>query len=115
MPFGSPTLGLQVLSLPESLKQIMIADRDRDEDSSSFTSFMLILIHTIQSLLESENKMYPFAIVNCLKTKEYIKIRLFEIQWTVVSQAPPSTRISQARILDWVAISFSRGFSPPRD
>ena len=58
----------------------MVADRDRDEDSSSFTSFMLILIHTIQSLLESENKMYPFAIVNCLKTKEYIKIRLFEIQ-----------------------------------
>ena len=86
----------------------MAAERDRDEDSSSFTSFMLILIHTIQSLLESENEMYPFAIVNCFKTKEYIEIRLSEIPWTVVSQAPLSMGIFQARI------SFSRGFSSPR-
>ena len=87
---------------------MMAAERDRDEDSSSFTSFMLILIHIIQSLLESENEMNPFEIVNCFKTKEYIEIRLSEIPWTVVSQAPLSMGIFQARI------SFSRGFSSPR-
>ena len=41
---------------------------------------------------------------------------LFEILWTVCS--PPGFSIhgiSQARILEWVAISVSRGSSPPRD
>ena len=32
--------------------------------------------------------------------------------WTVAHQVPPSVRFSQARILEWVAISFSRGFFP---
>ena len=35
--------------------------------------------------------------------------------WTVACQAPPSTGILQARILEWVAIPFSRGSSQPRD
>ena len=37
-------------------------------------------------------------------------------QWTVAHQAPPSSieGISQARILEWVAISFSKGSSWPR-
>ena len=35
--------------------------------------------------------------------------------WTVARQAPPSMGIPQARILVWVAFSFSRGFSQPRD
>ena len=36
--------------------------------------------------------------------------------WTVAYQAPPSMGFSlQARILEWVAISFSRGSSRPRD
>ena len=33
--------------------------------------------------------------------------------WTVACQAPLS--MPQARILEWVAISFSRGSSQPRD
>ena len=33
----------------------------------------------------------------------------------VALQAPLSTGILQARILEWVGISFSRGSSPPRD
>ena len=33
----------------------------------------------------------------------------------VARLAPLSVEISQARILEWVAISFSRGSSPPRD
>ena len=35
--------------------------------------------------------------------------------WTAARQAPLSTGILQARILEWVAVSSSRGSSPPRD
>ena len=35
--------------------------------------------------------------------------------WTLAYQAPLSVGILQARILKWVAISFSRGYSQPRD
>ena len=35
--------------------------------------------------------------------------------WTLARQAPLSMRILQARILDCVAMSFSRGSSQPRD
>ena len=34
-------------------------------------------------------------------------VRLFEIFWTVARQAPLSMGFFQARILEWVAISFS--------
>ena len=39
----------------------------------------------------------------------------FAIPWTVTHQAPLSMGILQARILEWVAIPFSRGSSQPRD
>ena len=39
----------------------------------------------------------------------------FVIPWTVAHQAPLSNGIFQARILECVAISFSRGSSWPRD
>ena len=35
--------------------------------------------------------------------------------WTVAHQVPLSMGILQARILEWVAISFSRGSSQPKD
>jgi len=35
--------------------------------------------------------------------------------WTVACQAPLSMGILQARILEWVAMSSSRGSSQPRD
>ena len=38
-------------------------------------------------------------------------VRLFEKPWAVAHQAPLSLGIFQARILEWVAISFSRGSS----
>ena len=40
---------------------------------------------------------------------------LFVTPWTVAYQAPLSTGILQARILEWVASPFSRGSSRPRD
>ena len=43
------------------------------------------------------------------------RVQLFMILWTVAHQAPLSTGIFQARILETVAISSSRGSSPLRD
>ena len=40
--------------------------------------------------------------------------RTLATPWTVVHQVPVQW-ISQARVLEWVAISFSRGSSQPRD
>ena len=40
---------------------------------------------------------------------------LFATPWTVTRQAPLSMEILQARILEWVAMSSSRGSSQPRD
>ena len=40
---------------------------------------------------------------------------LFVTPWTAVCQAPQSMRFFQARILEWVAISFYRGSSQTRD
>ena len=43
------------------------------------------------------------------------RVQLFVTRWTVAYQAPQSMEIFQARILEWVAISFSRDSSRPRD
>ena len=48
-------------------------------------------------------------------TKSRIQLRDFHISWTVARQAPLSMGFSKARILEWVAVSFSRGSSRPRD
>ena len=40
---------------------------------------------------------------------------LFVTLWTVAHQAPLSMGFLQARLLEWVAISYSRGSSHPRD
>ena len=37
------------------------------------------------------------------------------IPWTIAGQTPLSMGILQARILKWVAIPSSKGFSQPRD
>ena len=43
--------------------------------------------------------------------KSLSHVRLFATPWTVDCLAPPSMGFFQARILEWVAISFSRGSS----
>ena len=48
-----------------------------------------------------------------MKVKSFSCVPLFVTPWTVAHQAPPS--IFQARVLEWVAISFSRGSSQSRD
>ena len=42
-------------------------------------------------------------------------VQLLASLWTVALQVPLSMGFSQARILEWVAIFFTRGSSQPRD
>ena len=42
-------------------------------------------------------------------------VRFFATPWTVAHQAPLSMGFSQARVLEWAAISSSRGSYRPRD
>ena len=57
-----------------------------------------------------------FSVSLNLKVKSLSRVWLFATPWTDCS--PPGSSVHgilQARILEWVAISFSRGFSWPRD
>ena len=47
--------------------------------------------------------------------RHFSGVQLFATLWTVARQAPLSRGILQARILEWVAISSSRGSSQPKD
>ena len=42
-------------------------------------------------------------------------VQLFATPWNVAGQAPLSMGILQARMLEWFAISYSKGSSQPRD
>ena len=50
-----------------------------------------------------------------VKVKLLSHVWLFATPWTVAYQAPPSMEFSRPRVLEWVAISFSRGSSLPKD
>ena len=45
----------------------------------------------------------------CVSTRTLSCVWLFATLWTVVHQALLSMGLSQARILEWIAISYSRG------
>ena len=62
---------------------------------------------TIHQMIQACDQYY---MLSC-----FSHVWLFPIPWTVACQAPLSMGFSQARILEWVAISFSRGSSWPRD
>ena len=59
--------------------------------------------------------MYKYMYIFEKIVKSLSRVRLFPTPWTVVCQAPLSTGIIQAGILEWVAIFFSRRSSQPRD
>ena len=59
---------------------------------------------------------YRFVTTSfCMCAQSVSCIWLLETLWTVACQVPLSMEISQAKILEWVAISYSRGSSPSRD
>ena len=49
------------------------------------------------------------------KKSEVSHVWLFATPWTVAYQTSPSMEFSRQRVLEWVAISFSRGSSGPRN
>ena len=51
----------------------------------------------------------------CIHSLLVSPVWLFATPWTVAHQSPLSVEFSQARILEWVAISCSRGSSWPKD
>ena len=58
--------------------------------------------------------MGPNPTAECLLSC-FSRVQLLETLWTVDPQGSSVHGILQARILEWAAISFSRGSSPPRD
>ena len=56
--------------------------------------------------------MHPTPMLLCVQLLGHVL--LFVTPWAVAHQAPLSMGLP-ARILEWVATSFSRGSSPPRD
>ena len=62
-------------------------------------------------LLVIEN-MVP-SVELSVKVKSLSHVRLSVTPWTVACQAPRSMGFFQARVLEWVAIFFSRGLPNP--
>ena len=54
------------------------------------------------------------ALLTCVY-QSFSEVWFFASPWPVAHQAPLSMEFSQTRILEWVAISYSRGSSQPRD
>ena len=54
--------------------------------------------------------LYIYDVVQSL-----VCVQFFVTPWTVTCQAPLSMGFFQARMLEWIAISFSKGSSWPRD
>ena len=53
------------------------------------------------------------SMITCLEVKPLSRVRLFATPWTVAYQAHSVHEIFQAIVLEWIAISFSRGSSQP--
>ena len=58
--------------------------------------------------------LYPLDVHMCALS-HCSHVQLFAALWTVTYQASLSMGILQARMLEWVALPFSRGSSQPRD
>ena len=54
---------------------------------------------------------YVLLFLHACSLSCFSHVRLFAIPWTIARQAPLSMEILQARILEWVAMPFSRGSS----
>ena len=60
-------------------------------------------------------KSYQLSLRKQSEVNSLSRVQLFVTLWTVAPHAPLSMGILQARTLEWVAISFSKGSSWPMD
>ena len=71
------------------------------------------MVHMLWSLLKKLNIQLP-----CGQGILFLGIYLKELVFSIILRSLPASSVRgilQARILEWVAIPFSRGFSQPRD
>ena len=65
---------------------------------------------------QQQHNFFKLKLPRCtLCFQSLSHFRFFVTQWTIAQQAPLSMGTPQARILEWVAMHFSRGSSQPRD
>ena len=57
----------------------------------------------------------PWGLPVWVQAFGWLRVLLFATPWTVAHQAPLSMQFSVARILEWLAMPFSRGSSQSRD
>ena len=73
---------------------------------------------TIQNFVHKVRSLLFNMLSRLVLVKSLSHVRLFATPWIVAYQALRSLSVHgifQARVLEWVAISFSRGSSQPRD
>ena len=63
-------------------------------------------------VFEHKQPIFPACAVLCLVAQ---CIRLFATPWILAHKAPLSMGILQAKILEWVAMLFSRGIFPTQE
>ena len=80
--------------------------------SESDTYFSPCRAYSLFCLFTS-SVLVSYAVLCC--SQSLSPVWLFTTPWTVANQALLSMGILQARKLEWVAMSSSRGFSQPRD
>ena len=86
-------------------------------DDPSLAEFLtsLYLLRFCSGNLKFFSIMHLKILLKVKESKVLSCVQLFVTLWTVARQSPLSMRFFQARLLEWVAISFSRGSSWPRD
>ena len=57
----------------------------------------------------------PVELQSIVVVQSASRVQLFVTPWAVARPGPSVHRILQARILEWIAISSSRGYCPTRD
>ena len=77
--------------------------------------FVYIVQWFLQTVSDSSAILQEMRCMWKVKVKLLSRVQLFATPWPVVHQAPLSMRFFQARILEWVAISFSGRASWTRD
>ena len=82
----------------------------REQPTSSSGSPIFLLLHPNGRALRC-----PLTYIHTYIHTVAKSCPILATPWTVSCQAPLSIAFLQARILEWVAISFSRGSSPPSD
>ena len=117
----APCLGIELGSQDEN-KESEPPDQQGLEARGKF-SLSLVLSHQVVSgcslhLLHCQANSLPLChlgLCACACVCRVSHVWLCLTPWTVAHQTPLAMRILQARILEWVAIPSSRGFSQHRD